>query len=296
MRSSLRLLVLVVCALLPASLLAGASVADPGASEPAGDTGRQTAVSDPAYGPPRHDLRAPGARAAQHYKYAGAIQRYRKGKRARGVSATFTVHKPKQGRWRKGDHSLGEIALARPGGNPRRPSYIEAGWIRGMGTKDARPRLFVYWWGLKGGPRCYNMRCKGFVRSGKGLRPGAVLKPGSKVRVGFVHRNNKWILRVNGKRSGYYPDRLWKGRFKRIKFAQVFGETVYVGRKKSRGRCIDMGSGRFPKNKRSARVFKIRVNGKPKPNFRRYAVTKPRQYGFKRTSRTSFRYGGPGPC
>ncbi|MDN5851794.1 MAG: neprosin family prolyl endopeptidase [Actinomycetia bacterium] len=281
------------CALLASSLLAGASGASTPTDAPRTDISRTSdatgAVAAREFPLPRHDLIDGKARARWKYKYAAGGQYYRKGERPTGLSATFTVHRPKQVRWRHGDHSLAEIAIARPGGSRKRPSYIEAGWVRG--NRSRKVRLFVYWWGLKGGPKCYNLQCRGFVRSGKGKRPGAVLKPGTKIRLRWVHRHNRWNLFVNGKRSGYYPDRLWKNRFNRIGLAQLFGEVAY-----SRGgRCIDMGTGRFPRKHRGAKISKIRVRGKSRPNFRQWNE-KPRQYRFKRINRRSFRYGGPGPC
>ena len=289
---NVRIIAPIASGLLATSLLAGASGATTGpastdaAASPGTDTTADVAREFPL---PRHDLVGGKARARWSYKYAAGGQNYSKGKRPTGLAATFTVHRPKQVKWRKGDHSLAEVAIARPGGNPNRPSYIEAGWVRG--NYDKKVRLFVFWWGLKGGGKCYNMRCKGFVRSGKGKRPGAVLKPGTKIRLRWVHRNNRWNLFVNGKRSGYYPDRLWKNKFKRIGFAQLFGEVAY-----SRGgRCIDMGTGRFPRKRRGAAISNIRVNGKAKANFRKWTA-KPGQYRFKRINKRAFRYGGPGPC
>lgn len=290
---NIRVLAPIASGLLATSLLAGASGATTRDDAPRTDPSRTadagTGAAQRAFPLPRHDLIDGQSRArGWTYKYAAGGQRYRKGKRPRGLAATFTVHRPKQVRWRR-DHSLAEMAIARPGGNPKRPSYIEAGWVRGNNSKKVR--LFVFWWGLKGKPRCYNMRCKGFVRSGRGIRPGAVLKPGTKIRLRWVHRGNRWNLIVNGKRSGYYPDRLWKHKFKRIGFAQLFGEVAFG----KRGRCIDMGTGRFPTKRRGAAIFKIRVNGKATANFRKWNA-KPRQYRFKRINRRAFRYGGPGPC
>lgn len=276
------------CGLLASSLLAAApashSVGAPTPTPVAAET-----VTDRPLQPPRHDLL--GAKAAGwEYKYASAGRRFGKGKRAKGVFASFTVHKPKDIRIRKADHSLAEIALSRPGSNPSKPSYVEVGWVRGNGHRQTR--LFVFWWGLKGNPKCYNFKCKGFVRAGKGIRPGAKLKPGSKIRLGWVHRKNRWNLYVNGKRSGYYPDRLWKNKFNRVASAQVFGEVAYT---KGKGRCIDMGNGKLPRKHKGARAWNISVRGKSKAKFSKwYSV--PGQYGFKWQGRRAFRYGGPGPC
>lgn len=287
MRASAGLLVPAASALLASSLLTGSAGADP---RP--DDARAHPAADHAYAMPRHDLIDRGSRVRWKYDYAEGAQYYRRGHRPKGLSAKFTVHKPKQVKWRRGDHSLAEIALARPGSNRKRPSYIEVGWVRGNGSKQTR--LFVFWWGLKGKPHCYNLRCKGFVRKGHGKRPGAVLKPGTKIELSWIHRHNRWNLYVNGKRSGYYPDRLWRNRFESVAWAQVFGEVSQAG---GRGKCTDMGSGKFPKKHRGARVWDIKLHGtSTKANFRKGNETRPHRYRFKRISRKAFRYGGPGAC
>ncbi|UYM06868.1 neprosin family prolyl endopeptidase [Solicola gregarius] len=278
-----------VCGVLALSSSGSALLAPADAAPATMATAPAPASVDQRHEPPRHDLlRSDSAR--WRYKYATAGQYYRKGKYPSGLFASFTVHKPKDVKVRKGDHSLAEIALARPGSNPNRPSYIEVGWVRG--NHDGKVRLFVFWWGLKGNPHCYNFACKGFVRAGKGIRPGAKLKPGSKIRLGWVHRKNRWNLYVNGKRSGYYPDRLWKNKFERISWAQVFGEVAYSGGK---GRCIDMGNGKLARKHKGARVWNMKTRGKSTAHFTKWGEVRG-QYGFKRLSGKAFRYGGPGPC
>lgn len=276
----------VVSAVLASSLLAGAAEAVPRIPEPS------QGAHDPAITPPRHDIGGRGWQSLD-YEYASAGQSFTKGDYPTGLTAKLTVHRPKEGQWRRGDHSLAEMALARPGGRANRPSYIEAGWIRGIRGRG-KVRLFVFWWGLKGKPHCYNLQCRGFVRKGKGKRPGTVLKPGSTIKLSWRHKHDRWNLYVNGKRSGYYPDRLWKNKFNRISYAQLFGETVHAGRK---GRCIDMGTGHFPRRHKGARVWDISLHGtRTKPNVGKWTVTHPNQYRLERTSKRSFRYGGPGPC
>lgn len=282
MRTMVRILVPAVSTLLASSVLVSSSSAE-----------QRTGSTDPdadGYAMPRHDQPGDGDRARWRYRYATGGQHYQGGDKPKGLTAKFTVHKPKQVKWRRGDHSLAEVAIARPGSNPKRPSYIEAGWVRGNGHR--KTRLFVFWWGLKGKPHCYNLKCKGFVRKGKGKRPGAVLKPGSKIKLSWKHKRNRWNLYVNGKRSGYYPDRLWKNRFDSIGWAQLFGEVAHGG---GRGRCADMGNGKRARKHKGARVWDIKLHGTDrKANFSKWGAGN--GYKFKRVSRKAFRYGGPGPC
>lgn len=217
-------------------------------------------------------------------RYAGLHhRRFAAGKRPTGAGATFTVHRPRQ--VRRYDHSLAEIAIHKPGSYG---TYVEVGWRRyGKG----KTRLFVFRWN-KGKPSCYN-KC-GFKPRGKGLKPGSVLRPGTTFRGEWRHHHHRWNLYINGKWSGFYPDRLWKGTFHHGGPVQFFGEVSF--RKNGKGRCVDMGSGRFPRYK-SARIFKIRYLNTPaayKGGVR--IVSAPKMYKFKRTSPRSFKYGGPGPC
>lgn len=227
--------------------------------------------------------------AAWNYKYASTGQHFN-GRSPGGVTGTFTVHRPKQvGR---NQHSLVEIAVTRVNPKNGRTAHVEVGVNRTH--PRGKPQLFVFWWGMNGAPHCYDMRCKGFVRAGKGIRPGKVLKPGTKIRLGIVRGKNRWVIKVNGKVSGFYPDRLWKGRFKKPDYLQVFGEVTHQGKI---GRCVDMGNGRHARKKLSARVTNVRYKNKSVPvRLKRTAVTRPKQYSLKITGPRSFRYGGPGPC
>ena len=190
-----------------------------------------------------------GRAAAATYHYAEATPQRLRTKRT-GAVATFTVHHPRQ--VRRGSHSLVELAVA-PNSVTR--TYVEAGWIVTPGRKT---RLFVFWW-RNGTPHCYNFGC-GFVDRGKGLRPGSVLKPGSKIRLAWKHRDAKWFLIVNGRQSGFYPDRLWRGTFTGTKWFQVFGEVADGG-----GRlCEDMGNGRLPTQPPEREGHRRRVPRRPR--------------------------------
>jgi hypothetical protein len=224
----------------------------------------------------------PVARAGTTYHYATAVPQTLTTK-ATGAAATFTVHHPKQ--VRSGSHSLAEIAVAAPNLNF---TYVEAGWTVESGQPT---RLFVFWW-RNGKPHCYNFGC-GFVDRGKGLRPGVALKAGSTIRLAWKHKSGKWWLFVNGKQSGFYPDRLWDGKFTGTKWFQVFGEVAHGS---GHALCEDMGNGKLPSNTTSAKVTEVRFfNGAP-VQLSTSTTDSGNNYRLRITSKTSFRYGGPGDC
>lgn len=167
-------------------------------------------------------------------------------------------------------------------------TFIEVG-IRTFGP--SKPRLFVFWWN-KDKPKCYDLGC-GFVRQGRGLKPGSALEPSSTVRLGWVHTQRRWWLMVDGERSGYYPDRLWKGGFRAAGSVQIFGE---VATRKGRRVCTDMGNGRLPASRRSARVFNVRYPGGPRVSLSAQVDYPKRNFRIRLQGRDGFRYGGPGVC
>jgi hypothetical protein len=204
---------------------------------------------------------------------------------ADGLRATLSVHKPRQVRGRVGQHSLGQIAV----GHTRDSSYLEAGWRQHLGE----PRLFVYWRPADGGETCYNFGC-GFRPKGTGIRPGSQLTPGTELTVAFQHVDNRWWLKINGERTGYFPDRLWGGRFQGTDFAQVYGEVFA-----SEGQrvCADMGNGRPARNRHAAYARDVGwIRGPPMQLRKATTVREVHNYGYRQTSDSSFRYGGPGAC
>jgi hypothetical protein len=224
----------------------------------------------------------PAARASATYHYAAATPQVLTTK-ATGAVATFTVHHPAQ--VRAGDHSLAEIAVAP---NSTQFTYVEAGWTVEPGQKT---RLFVFWW-RNGNPHCYNFGC-GFVDRGRGLRPGSALKAGTRIRLAWKHRDAKWWLFVDGRQSGYYPDRLWKGTFTGTKWFQVFGEVAHGG---GHPLCEDMGNGKLPSNPLSAKITELAYLGGPAVKLSAGLTDPGNNYRLKLTSANSFRYGGPGNC
>lgn len=244
-------------------------------------------LAAPAAGSPTrtHDPAPTGARGVEglSYKYAGTTQYFAPGERPGSLFATFSVHRPDQ--VRSGQHSLVEMAVAAPGMDY---TFVEAGVRTGGGD---RPRLFVFWW-IDGEPQCYDVGC-GFVRQGRGKAPGAALTPGTRIRVGWEHAGGRWWLRVNGKRSGYYPDRLWDGRFRAADRVQLFGEVVA---REGQRLCADMGNGRPVDSRRAATVTEVRYPGGPRVALEKTQETPRRDYRIRMLGRDAFRYGGPGAC
>jgi hypothetical protein len=204
---------------------------------------------------------------------------------ADGLRATLSVHRPHQVRGRLGQHSLGQIAV----GHSLDSSYLEAGWRQYMDG----PRLFVYWRPADGSNTCYNFGC-GFRPKGPGVRPGELLTPETEITIAFQHIGNRWWLKVDGKRTGYYPDRLWHGRFEGTDFAQLYGEVFTHRRQRI---CADMGNGKPARNANAAYMRDARWLGGPALKLHKATtVREVHDYGFRQTSDNSFRYGGPGAC
>jgi hypothetical protein len=222
-----------------------------------------------------------GAVLGPSYHYAAAQSQYVDPARVRGARATFTVHAP-AGVTRPGDHSLAEMAIrGRNSGD-----MVEAGWRT---DHSGVTRLFVYWW-RNGVPQCYN-GC-GFRYRGPGMRPGAALQPGTRLTIRWVFRNNRWVLIVNGQRSGFYPAALWGGRFTGPRLVQVFGEVVT----RSLLPCLRMGNGRPATRTNAAQVLGVRFVGGPEMRLRRTTVSLLSGYSLRMINDRRFRYGGRGLC
>ena len=239
-------------------------------------------AGDPAATPPTP---APAQRGtASGYHYGATFTQVLTGVPSRGLRATFTVHRPGQVKGGKGQHSIGQIAVA----DYETRAFVEAGWRRYVDG----PRLFVFWRPADGSDRCYNFGC-GFKDRGKGIRPNSQLKPGSTITIGFKFSNRKWWLMVNGKKSGFYPARLWDGTFTRSDYSSIFGE-VYVN--PSQRLCADMGNGKRAKRKSAAKVRKVAFYDGPPVELSVSPHSDQQNYSVKLTGSNSFRYGGPGVC
>jgi hypothetical protein len=226
---------------------------------------------------------APPAASGVDYYYAAAAA-YADSPAA-GFQATLTVHKPRQVERAHRGHSLGQIAVTQTTDG----SYLEAGWTQERG----KPRLFVFWRPPNRHKTCYNLGC-GFRLKGPGRRPGSKVKPGSTLTVGFEHVGRKWWFLVDGERSGYYPDRLWKGQFTSTDLAQVFGEVVV-----DRGHqpCTDMGTGQLPATGAGARIYDAAwIGGPPALTLVTAPSAYPSFYDIVQTAPNAVAYGGPGAC
>jgi Neprosin len=219
------------------------------------------------------------------FHYAEATTQHLIDDFAEGASATFTVELPGQvpGMGRQ-DHSLAEIAVESPALDQ---SFVEAGWIV---ENNNNPKLFVFWW-KHGNPQCYN-EC-GYVQDGRGLQPGTTLEVGSVITLKWRHHNSKWWLYVNGDKSGYYPDKQWKGEFTSTTLVKVFGEVAID---KGVPVCDDMGNGLPPTDADAASVTFVSFVEGPPVKLVKGVETPKHNYTVELTGDTSMRYGGPGDC
>lgn len=221
---------------------------------------------------------------APGYHYGATFTQVLTDQPSRGVRATFTVHRPRQVKGSLGQHSLAQIAV----GDVDNRAFVEAGWRRYVDG----PRLFVFWRPVDGSDTCYNVGC-GFKVRGPGIRPNAKLEPGSTITIGFKFTNRKWWLMVNGKRSGFYPARLWDGAFTRSDYSSIFGE-VYVDPQQRL--CADMGNGKRAKRRSAAKVRRIAFYDGPPVQLSVSPHSDTEHYSVRLTGSNSFRYGGPGAC
>jgi neprosin-like protein len=267
-------------AILGVSLALALAFAAPGSTAQAGST---TAPAAAVPGPPD----APSTTAGVDFYYAaGAISGDIDDPYAKGVTATFTVEKPRQvPGGARSDHSLAELAVENPA---MTYSYVEAGWIVRNG---APPKLFIFWWD-EGTPKCYNQGC-GYVQKGPGIQPGTELDRGATIALTWEHRHSKWWLEVDGKKSGYYPDNQWTNPFAETGFAQVFGEVAVD---QGYPVCDDMGNGKDSSRARAASITSVAFLDKP-PVPVVYDTDDPAHgYTVSITGTDSLRYGGPGLC
>ena len=121
---------------------------------------------------------------------------------------------------------------------------------------------------------------------------GQQLTPDTEITLAFEHDGNRWWLKVDGKRSGYYPDRLWRGRFRGTDFAQLYGEVVTGAKQRV---CADMGNGLLARNPKAAYMKDVEwLDGPPVRLHKATTVHEVHPYTYQQTSPNSFRYGGPG--
>src|SRR4051812_938120 len=126
----------------------------------------------------------------------------------------------------------------------------EVGWqVYPHKYGSENPVLFIYWTADDyHNTGCYNLDCKAFVQTNRGVRIGAPVGRYSvaggkqaELGVGYYYHGGNWWLAVGSGWVGYYPGRLY-GNGQLSRYAQVIdfgGETVGLGD------WPPMGSGRF---------------------------------------------------
>jgi hypothetical protein len=163
---------------------------------------------------------------------------------------------------------------------------IEVGWI--IGQADSHPEFFVYHW-EDGKPTCFN-GC-GFHGTGSGFpEPGSVLASGGMREFGIEHADGRWYIGIDQARVGYFPDRLWGGRFTNAGLVYWFGQV----QARSVTPCTDMGNGLHASSP-SAATAKLGYFGGPGIDLT-IDETNPALYSLQRVDVDTFRYGGSGAC
>lgn len=196
-------------------------------------------------------------------------------------------------------HTLAEIAVQ----SADRRQIVEVGWtVDRLVNGDDDPHLFVYHWVDNNEDpaeeRCYN-GC-GFVQHSKTVFPGDMLVTGTAKRMGIKFADNAWWIAFDTEWVGYYPASQWGGRYTRADLVQWFGE-VASSRKVP---CSAMGTGRVAtKDSQVAARFgtiKVLSTAAVGTAIRTTPVDKGQGinslYPSARSSRTTFRFGGPSPC
>ncbi|MFI5934982.1 neprosin family prolyl endopeptidase [Actinoplanes sp. NPDC051494] len=184
-------------------------------------------------------------------------------------------------------HTLTEIAVR----SADEQQTVEVGWnVDRTVNGDADPHLFVFYW-KDGVPTCYNA-C-GFQQYSSTVKPGDTLPTGEAKRFGVQHSAGNWWIAYDSEWVGYFPDRLWDGRYTRAGFTQWFGEVAAS----SAAPCTDMGNGQPASSGTAARVGSISMTEGPEPIAA--VETIPRNspyYSVDRRSDRTFRFGGAGAC
>jgi Neprosin len=144
---------------------------------------------------------------------------------ARGASAVLPVARPRLAR--QADHSLAELAVE----SADRRDIVETGWVRSQGIAGG-PRLFVSYWA-----NGVDHVDAGFALTSRTDRPFEALRPGASARFGLAYAGGRWNVSYGGHVLGYFPGRLWAGRFRAARTTQAFGEVESYGH--SRTQMID---------------------------------------------------------
>ncbi|WP_306211254.1 neprosin family prolyl endopeptidase [Actinoplanes sp. RD1] len=199
-----------------------------------------------------------------------------------GTWANLNIAKPELAQ--EDYHSLAEIAVQSEDGK----QIVEIGWTVDRGVNgDDDPHLFVFSW-QNGKPGCYNA-C-GYVQYSSTVKPGDTLPVGEQKRFGVRHSSGVWWVAYNSEWIGYFPDKLWDGKYTQAGLIQWFGEVAAS----SKEPCTQMGNGLPGADPAATRVGTISMINGPevKPSLE---STSPYYSVDRRTDRT-FGYGGKGNC
>ena len=227
---------------------------------------------------------SPAAAAAQateddktKYFYAGARQHGE----TDGSWANLHIAKPEVA---QDDHSLAEIAVQSADGD----QTVEVGWtVDRSVNNDADPHLFVFHW-RDDVPGCYNA-C-GFVQVSKNIKPGDTLPLDAYKRFGIQHFDGVWWVAYNSEYIGYFPDKLWDGKYTRAGLVQWFGEVA----SDSSAPCTDMGNGTTGLSELAIRFGTVTQKNGPEVEFEMH-VSHPEYYQAKPTSSgRTLHFGGLG--
>ena len=221
---------------------------------------------------------------AVHYLYVTGIQNAR----ATGASVQIYQAQPKVGP--QDYHSLAELAVYSTDSLGNFKNMVEFGWtVDRLMYHDSLPRLFVYY-RVNGEAACYNS-C-GFVQVSRLKAIGDSVKVGKTgiYEIAYSHSQQRWWIKYNGVKIGYYPGHLWRGNFTHITEVQAFGEVSTA----SATPCTQMGDGLLGSLRGSAFISHFALIGtKTKPALN-YSVTDPLLYNTGVPSNNYFHFGDPG--
>ncbi|XP_002864153.2 uncharacterized protein LOC9300229 [Arabidopsis lyrata subsp. lyrata] len=227
-----------------------------------------------------------------------------------GTKVTMSVGHPKVAQ--PGEFSLGQLWLTSGSVERGDMNTIEAGWqIYPSVYLDDQPRLFIFWtndaYTIE---KCENLRRPGFIQtSGNVLVEGAIHPHTEVITIQIWKDPNlgHWWLSVGPNSGtvlipvGYWPREIFTCLTDHAESVQWGGEIIdkYVSGQHT---TTQMGSGYLPSSAKAAymRDLEIMVNtGNFQPAYDLVVgETNPDYYNIKKTSDTSFSYGGPesGAC
>ncbi|CAL9219560.1 unnamed protein product [Arabidopsis halleri] len=221
-----------------------------------------------------------------------------------GTKVTMSVGHPKVDQ--VCEFSLGQLWLVAGSYKKGDLNSIEAGWQVFPGLySDYQPRFFIFWTrDAYTRYRCYNLQCAGFVQtSGTVLIEGAIslMSPQITIQIWKDPHLGHWWLSIGSANDNvltpvgclrgnlYLPRRYAE----RVQWGGEIVNTNFSGRHTT----TQMGSGYLPSSAKAAymRDLEIVTNNRdfqPTDDLI-VGTTNPAYYDIKKSSNTSFSYGGP---